>query len=112
MIERCSFCGRNKKEIRKLFSGPGIYICDVCVRLCQEILVREEKPAQRMQSVPPIKNIQKPAEIKRALDEYVIGQERAKRQLSVAVYNHYRRLNAEPSIDEVELEKSNVLLIG
>ncbi|MBI3991610.1 MAG: ATP-dependent Clp protease ATP-binding subunit ClpX [Candidatus Omnitrophica bacterium] len=112
MIERCSFCGRNKKEIRKLFSGPGIYICDICIKLCHEILLREEKPPQKAEQVPPVKSVPKPEEIKRVLDQYVIGQERAKRQLSVAVYNHYRRLNAEPSLDEVELEKSNVLLIG
>ena len=113
MAERCSFCGRSKERVLKLFSGPGVYICDVCVKLCNEILVHEEKPAKE----PPQKDILhkevlKPSEMKKQLDLYVIGQERAKRQLSVCVYNHYKRLKSAKKPDDVELEKSNVLLVG
>lgn len=116
MAERCSFCGRSKERLRKLFSGPGVYICDICVKLCNEILVQEEKPAEPKPAVSKrefkMKQMPKPTEIKKMLDSYVIGQERAKRQLSVSVYNHYKRLQSGISLGEVELEKANVLLIG
>ncbi len=115
MAERCSFCGRSKERIRKLFSGPGVYVCDICVKLCNEILLQEEKPSAPKAASKQefkLKEIPKPAEIKKLLDLYVIGQERAKRQLSVSVYNHYKRVQNNSSTGEVELEKSNVLLIG
>jgi len=116
-MNKCSFCGRNKASVKKLFSGPGVYICDNCVRLCNQILTREDtkdsKPAAPFMSM---KELPKPMAIKKRLDEYVIGQEKAKRQLSVAVYNHYKRLVSPLLLSEgtpdVELEKSNILLIG
>jgi ATP-dependent Clp protease ATP-binding subunit ClpX len=105
---RCSFCGRGQEEVARLVSGPSVYICSECVRLCNDILegeVEHNVPVTR-ESLP------KPSEIKRVLDEYVIGQERAKKILSVAVYNHYKRINQPASLDDVELEKGNILLIG
>lgn len=115
-MERCSFCGRSKAKIKKLFTGPGVYICDNCVRLCNQILLKEE-PITFKPKAPifETKQIPKPAEIKKHLDQFVIGQERAKRQLSVSVYNHYKRITAEKpraETEDVELEKANVLLIG
>lgn len=116
-MDRCSFCGRSKSRIKKLFSGPGVYICDNCIRLCNQILTREEQKEKKT-STPflNMKELPKPVAVKKQLDQYVIGQERAKRQLSVAVYNHYKRLiKSPPSSEEhsdVELEKSNILLIG
>ncbi|MBM3253780.1 MAG: ATP-dependent Clp protease ATP-binding subunit ClpX, partial [Candidatus Omnitrophica bacterium] len=112
MLEKCSFCGRGKERVRKLFSGHGVYICDSCIRFCNEVLQKEEQTQKRQRSLPILKNIPKPVEIKRQLDQYVIDQERAKRQLSVAVYNHYKRIQAGIDTQDVELEKSNVLLIG
>jgi len=105
---RCSFCGRGQEEVARLVSGPSVYICSECVRLCNDILEGEGEPALPMSR----ENLPKPAEIKRVLDEYVIGQERAKKILSVAVYNHYKRLESGGKDDEVELAKSNILLIG
>jgi ATP-dependent Clp protease ATP-binding subunit ClpX len=105
---RCSFCGRGQEEVARLVSGPSVYICSECVRLCNDILegeVEHNIPVTR-ESLP------KPSEIKRVLDEYVTGQERAKKILSVAVYNHYKRINQPASLDDVELEKGNILLIG
>ena len=111
--ERCSFCGRGRERIHKLFSGPGgIYICDLCVKLCGQILTKEEDLARGPKRTPAVKDLPKPNEVKQQLDQYVIGQERAKRQLSVAVYNHYKRVWAVPADDDVELEKSNILLAG
>ena len=105
---RCSFCGRGQDEVARLVSGPSVYICSECVRLCNDILEGEiEHSAPLMRE-----NLPKPSEIKRVLDEYVIGQERAKKILSVAVYNHYKRINQPASLDDVELEKGNILLIG
>jgi ATP-dependent Clp protease ATP-binding subunit ClpX len=105
---RCSFCGRGQEEVARLVSGPSVYICSECVRLCNDILEGEIE-----HNVPVTReNLPKPAEIKRVLDEYVIGQERAKKILSVAVYNHYKRINQPASLDDVELEKGNILLIG
>ncbi|OOZ38547.1 ATP-dependent protease ATP-binding subunit ClpX [Solemya pervernicosa gill symbiont] len=105
----CSFCGKSQHEVRKLIAGPSVYVCDECVELCNDIIREEmqEKAEGEENHLP------KPHEIKQILDEYVIGQERAKKVLSVAVYNHYKRLEASTSSkDEVELSKSNILLIG
>jgi len=102
----CSFCGKSEHEVRKLISGPSVYICDECVDLCNDI-IREEVHAK-----PQTKGLPKPQEIRAVLDEYVIGQDQAKKVLSVAVYNHYKRLSVKGSTDGVELAKSNILLIG
>ncbi len=111
--ERCSFCGRGRERIHKLFSGPGgVYICDLCVKLCGQILTKEEDLSHGPKRAPDLKDLLKPAEIKRQLDEYMVGQERPKRQLAVAVYNHYKRIYSTPSEDGVDLEKSNILLVG
>src|ERR1700760_4169110 len=109
----CSFCGKSQHEVRKLIAGPSVFVCDECVELCNDIIREElEERAERTRDKLP-----KPQEIKKVLDEYVIGQERAKRVLSVAVYNHYKRLQTRSTEgvrarDEVELAKSNILLIG
>ena len=106
---RCSFCGKSKDAVRKFISGPSVYICNECIALCNEILAEDEERevAEAITQVPT------PQEIKDILDQYVIGQERAKKALSVAVYNHYKRINLGASRDEdVELEKSNILMIG
>lgn len=103
----CSFCGKNQDQVQKLIAGSGVYICNECIDLCHEIIEEELKdsPKELLTDIP------KPGEIQAALDEYVIGQEKAKRALSVAVYNHYKRVNHE-SNDEVEISKSNIALIG
>ncbi len=106
---RCSFCGKSKDSVRKFISGPSVYICNECIALCNEILAEDEERevAEAITQVPT------PQEIKDVLDQYVIGQERAKKALAVAVYNHYKRINsASLRDDEVELDKSNILLIG
>ncbi len=105
---RCSFCGKSKDSVKKFISGPSVYICNECVSLCNEILAEEEEREAADQVVPS----PTPAEIKEILDQYVIGQEEAKRSLSVAVYNHYQRVNHQGVLDEVELDKANTLLIG
>ncbi|MFW6083959.1 MAG: ATP-dependent Clp protease ATP-binding subunit ClpX [Gemmatimonadota bacterium] len=105
---RCSFCGKSKDSVKKFISGPNVYICNECISLCNEILAEEED----RESASRISDVLSPAEIKEVLDEYVIGQEAAKRTLSVAVYNHYKRINHRSVIDDVEIEKSNILLIG
>ena len=105
----CSFCGKSQHEVRKLIAGPSVFICDECVELCNDI-IREE--VQERAEVKETTKLPAPTEIKGILDEYVIGQERAKKVLSVAVYNHYKRLNYSGTKDEVELSKSNILLIG
>jgi ATP-dependent Clp protease ATP-binding subunit ClpX len=105
----CSFCGKKQDEVRKLIAGPSVYICDECIELCNDIIAEEnerEAISRRKTTIP------KPNEIKEALDEYVIGQERAKKILSVAVHNHYKRIDSSANVDEVELQKSNILLIG
>jgi ATP-dependent Clp protease ATP-binding subunit ClpX len=105
---KCSFCGRGQDEVTKLVSGPSVYICNECIKLCNDILEEEMGRESATVSV----DLPKPSEIKGVLDEYVIGQERAKKALSVAVYNHYKRINSDLDDDPTELEKSNVLLIG
>jgi ATP-dependent Clp protease ATP-binding subunit ClpX len=105
---RCSFCGKSKDSVRKFISGPSVYICNECIALCNEILAEDEERevAEAITQVPT------PPEIKEVLDQYVIGQEKAKKALSVAVYNHYKRINSASVQDDVELDKSNILLLG
>ena len=106
---RCSFCGKSQAEVRKIVAGPGVYICNECVELCKDIIDEDfyEEVVREFTDVP------KPKEILEVLNEYVVGQDFAKRALSVAVYNHYKRINAMESYDdEVELQKSNICLIG
>jgi len=112
----CSFCGKSQREVKKLIAGRGVYICDECIELCNDIIA-EEGQKENFGSSSGEKRLPKPHEIKAYLDDYVIGQERAKRVLSVAVYNHYKRVlhlpgSGKASKDEVELQKSNILLIG
>ncbi len=110
----CSFCGKSQHEVKKLIAGPSVFICDECIELCNDI-IRDEVPADGPSSKATKSDLPVPSEIKDSLDQYVIGQEAAKRILSVAVYNHYKRLKhmgANASKDEVELTKSNILLIG
>src|SRR5437868_6194091 len=116
----CSFCGKSQKEVRKLIAGPTVYICDECIGLCNDIIAEEiEKEDQQYGSSA----IPKPAQIKKVLDEYVIGQDRAKKILAVAVHNHYKRIDhkatplttsgvAASNDEEIELQKSNILLLG
>ncbi|MER1987145.1 MAG: ATP-dependent protease ATP-binding subunit ClpX [Solibacillus sp.] len=105
---KCSFCGKPQEQVRKLVAGPGVYICDECIELCSEIVVEELGVEEEIE----FKDIPKPKEILNILGEYVIGQERAKKALAVAVYNHYKRINSNSKIDDVELSKSNIVLIG
>jgi len=107
---RCSFCGKSQEQVRKLIAGQGVYICDECINLCQEII--EEEMLEAPPAKPQVAKLPNPPHLKSALDEYVISQERAKRVLSVAVYNHYKRVNAGHQVDDVELQKSNVMLVG
>jgi len=105
---KCSFCGKTQDQVRKLVAGPGVYICDECIELCSEIVEEEIGVEEEVD----FKDIPKPTEIRDILDDYVIGQEQAKRALAVAVYNHYKRINSKSKIDDVELSKSNIALIG
>ncbi|MFH1539658.1 MAG: ATP-dependent Clp protease ATP-binding subunit ClpX, partial [bacterium] len=107
---RCSFCGKSQDQVKKLVAGPGVYICEECIDLCNEII--EEELYRPTESEVEFKKVPKPMEINQFLDDYVIGQDRAKRVLSVAVYNHYKRVNAAESLEDVELQKSNVLMLG
>ncbi|MBY0116461.1 ATP-dependent protease ATP-binding subunit ClpX [Paenibacillus sp. FSL R5-0623] len=105
---KCSFCGKSQEQVRKLVAGPGVYICDECIELCTEIVEEELGHDEEVD----LKDIPKPKEIRNILDQYVIGQEQAKKSLSVAVYNHYKRINTQSKIEDVELSKSNILLLG
>src|SRR5512139_2916199 len=107
-VLHCSFCGKSQDEVRKLIAGPTVYICDECIELCNEIIAEETEE----RFVPGRLTVPKPMEIKAKLDEYVIGQENAKKILSVAVHNHYKRINSRVAAGDVELQKSNILLIG
>jgi ATP-dependent Clp protease ATP-binding subunit ClpX len=105
---KCSFCGKSQNDVRKLIAGPTVYICDECIELCNDIIAEEweEEKSREIRSLP------KPAEIKQVLDQYVVGQERAKKVLAVAVHNHYKRIEAGADTGDVELQKANILLIG
>ena len=105
---RCSFCGKSQDQVRRLIAGPGVYICDECIELCSEIIADEFEDTSSVE----VGSLPKPTEIKNYLDQYVIGQEEAKKSLAVAVYNHYKRINSNVSGEEVELQKSNILLLG
>ena len=106
---KCSFCGKTQDQVRKLVAGPGVYICDECIELCNEIIAEEFSEDVEVE----LKDVPKPRDIRAILDQYVIGQDEAKKTLSVAVYNHYKRINmAQPKGDDVELQKSNILMIG
>lgn len=105
---KCSFCGKTQDQVRKLVAGPGVYICDECIELCTEIVEEELGTEEEVE----FKDVPKPKEICEILDEYVIGQDQAKKSLSVAVYNHYKRINSNSKIDDVELSKSNICMIG
>lgn len=110
---RCSFCNKTQNQVRKLIAGPaGVYICDDCVEICTDILEEELQEEEEEESVRPDINLLKPVEIKSFLDEYVVGQEEAKKVLSVAVYNHYKRVMAPRDLDDVELQKSNIIMVG
>jgi ATP-dependent Clp protease ATP-binding subunit ClpX len=105
---KCSFCGKHQDQVKRLIAGPGVYICDECVELCNDII--EEELNEEMDF--DLKDVPKPREIKSVLDQYVIGQEKAKRIMAVAVYNHYKRVNMGGKIEDVELQKSNILMLG
>lgn len=105
---KCSFCGKSQEQVRKLVAGPGVYICDECIELCTEIVEEELGHDEELE----LKDIPKPQGIREILDQYVIGQDQAKKSLSVAVYNHYKRINKQNKVEDVELQKSNILLLG
>jgi ATP-dependent Clp protease ATP-binding subunit ClpX len=105
---KCSFCGKSQEQVRKLVAGPGVYICDECIELCTEIVEEELGHEEEFD----LKDIPKPKEIRAILDQYVIGQEQAKKSMSVAVYNHYKRINTHSKQEDVELQKSNILMVG
>src|SRR6516162_1471942 len=105
----CSFCGKSQKEVKKLIAGPTVYICDECIGLCNDIIAEEVEKDEPYADRPPIP---KPADIKATLDEYVVGQHRAKKILAVAVHNHYKRIDSRVQSEDVELSKSNILLLG
>ncbi|MCB2292933.1 ATP-dependent Clp protease ATP-binding subunit ClpX [Clostridium algoriphilum] len=105
---KCSFCGKTQEQVRRLIAGPGVYICDECIELCSEIIVDEFQGDVELD----LGALPKPAEIKKYIDDYVVGQNTAKKSLAVAVYNHYKRINSNVNEGEVELQKSNILLLG
>ena len=120
---KCSFCGKSQKQVKKLIAGGGVYICDECIELCNEIIEEELGQEQAQESSDAEVRLPRPSQISAFLDKYVIGQDKAKRVLSVAVYNHYKRIKAEESAalearrkkaegDEVEISKSNILMLG
>ena len=105
----CSFCGKSQREVKKLIAGPNVYICDECIQLCNDIIAEE---VEKEDLLSPTGKVPRPADIKKILDDYIIGQDRAKKILSVAVHNHYKRIDAKIKTDDIELAKSNILLIG
>ncbi|WIV11857.1 ATP-dependent Clp protease ATP-binding subunit ClpX [Proteiniborus sp. MB09-C3] len=105
---KCSFCGKSQEQVRRLVAGPNVYICDECIELCQEIIDEEFEDTFELE----MKELPKPTDIKKVLDEYVVKQDRAKRALAVAVYNHYKRINRKSASDDIELQKSNIVMIG
>jgi ATP-dependent Clp protease ATP-binding subunit ClpX len=105
----CSFCGKSQREVKKLIAGPTVYICDECIELCNDIIAEEYTEVEQP---PTTSRVPKPSEIKEALDEYVIGQEGAKKVLAVAVHNHYRRIESQTFVGDVELQKANIVLLG
>lgn len=105
---KCSFCGKSQEQVKRLIAGPGVYICDECINLCSEIITDDCVDEQKLE----ISKIPKPIEIKEYLDQYVIGQDQAKRSVSVAIYNHYKRINMAVKDENVEIQKSNILLLG
>ncbi len=107
-LKRCSFCGKTNEQVRRLVAGPNVHICNECILLCQEIISDDFATVEEIEPA----DIPSPREIKAVLDQYVIGQEEAKRALSVSVYNHYKRIDAPPAQDQVELQKSNILMVG
>ena len=109
---KCSFCGKPRESVRKIIAGPGVYICDECIKVCTNIIDEEIYDDEASEETSNQENILTPSEIKAILDEYVIGQEEAKETLSVAVYNHYKRINNLENIKDVEIQKSNILLLG
>ncbi|MCX7710643.1 MAG: ATP-dependent Clp protease ATP-binding subunit ClpX [Clostridia bacterium] len=106
---KCSFCGKSQEQVKRLVAGPGVYICDECIELCSEIIEEEFEEAK---ADTELNDIPKPKEIKEILDQYVIGQEGAKKSLAVAVYNHYKRVNSDVKTGDVELQKSNIVMLG
>ena len=109
---KCSFCGKPQESVKKIIAGPGVYICDECINVCQEIIEDEFYEEDEEVEVVEEEKIPTPQEIKTILDGYVIGQEDAKKTLSVAVYNHYKRINNLEKVNDVEIQKSNILLLG
>jgi len=105
----CSFCGKSQDEVRKLIAGPTVYICDECIDLCNDIIAEE---CDQDETLTSSSSVPKPSEIKKVLDQYVVGQDRAKKMLAVAVHNHYKRIDSQLGAGDVELQKSNILLIG
>jgi ATP-dependent Clp protease ATP-binding subunit ClpX len=106
---KCSFCGKTQEQVKRLVAGPGVYICDECIELCSEIIEEEFDEAR---AGSEFNDVPKPKEIKAILDQYVIGQEMAKKSLAVAVYNHYKRVNSDIDMGDVELQKSNIIMLG
>ena len=105
---KCSFCGKAQDQVRRLIAGPGVYICDECIELCREIIEEEFADITSIE----IKDMLKPQDIMKVLNDYIIGQDSAKKSMAVAVYNHYKRINSVTSNDDVELQKSNILMVG
>jgi ATP-dependent Clp protease ATP-binding subunit ClpX len=105
---KCSFCGKLQEQVKKLVAGPGVYICDECIELCNEIIEEELNEDMEVE----LRDVPKPKEIRGILDQYVIGQDEAKKSLAVSVYNHYKRINLGSKVEDVELQKSNIVMLG